>query len=83
MLPNVYLLLWHNIEHDFTTSLVLLDIPGILFNSSSSWTLLLAIHQFSEAFGVQQSLHFLTSCGVVGASEGLDMMELVFRGHKV
>jgi len=83
VLPDVYSLLWHNVEHDFTSSPVLLDIPGILLSSSSSWTLLLAIHQSPEALGVQQSLHFLAPCDIVGASKGLDAIRLVFRGHRV
>jgi len=83
VLPDVHSLLWYNVEHDFTSSPVLLDIPGILLSFSSSWTLLLAIHQSPEALGAQQSLHFLAPCGIVGASEGLDAMGLVFRGHKV
>jgi len=44
VLPDVYLLLWHDVEHDFTNSLVLLDISGVLLSSSSSWMLLLAIY---------------------------------------
>jgi len=53
VLPDVYLQLWHNVEYEFTSSLVLLNIPGVLLSSSSSWMLLLAIQQPPEALWCQ------------------------------
>ena len=78
---DVHPLVWRNIEHELTSSLVLLDIPSLLLLISWSQLFFLAIDEASKALGVQQSLHLFASCSVIVVIERKNAMRVVFRGH--
>ena len=75
---DVNLLVWHQIEHQFASSLVLFDILGLLLLVFSGGVLLLAIHKASEAFGAQESLHLITAGGVVVFIQRLNVVVVWF-----
>lgn len=80
--PDMNLLAWHQIEHQFTSSPVLFDIPGILLLIPSGRTPLFAINETSEIFGIEKCFHLLIPGGIVVAIESLDVMVVLLRHHE-
>jgi len=72
----VHSLVWHHIEHQLASSLVLFDVPGLLLLVTSGGALLLSINQVPEAFAAQKSLHLFAPGSIVVAIKRLNAMAL-------
>jgi hypothetical protein len=75
-------LVWHEIEHKLASSLVLFDVPGLLFLGTSAGVKLLAINEALEAFGAQECFHFFAPGDVVVAIKVLNAVVVLFRSHE-
>ena len=60
-------LIWHQIEHQLSSSPVLFDIPGLLLLGWCAGAHLFAVYKAPEAFGMQEGFDLFTPGGVVVA----------------
>ena len=65
--PNVNSLIWHQIEHQLSSSPVLFNIPGLLLLGWCAGMCLFAVYKAPEAFGIQECFHLFAPDGVVVA----------------
>ena len=74
-------LVWLQIEHQLSCSVVLFDVPGLLFFGWSAGARLFAIDESPQAFGAQEGLHLFAPGSVVVAIERLNAVIMLLRGH--
>ena len=79
--PNVNSLIWHQIEHQLSSSPVLFDVPGLLLLGRCAGARLFAIDESLQAFGAQEGLHLFAPGSVVVAIKRLNAVVVLLKGH--
>ena len=79
--PDVNSLIWHQIEHQLSSSLVLFDIPGLLLLGWCGGVRLFAIYKMPEVFEMQECFQIFAPGGVVVAIKRLNAVVVLLRGH--